>query len=37
MNKNDNFGHLKFSPFAIIVLLVNFDQINACVACHVCK
>jgi len=37
MNKNDNFGPLRFSPFAIIVLLVNFDSVNAYVAGHMCN
>ena len=35
--KNYNFDPLKFSPFASLVLLVNFDLFNAYVAGHVCN
>jgi len=32
-----NFNGFRFGQFVSLVLLVNFDQINACMACHVCK
>jgi len=36
MYKNYNFDPLKFSQFASLVLLINFDLFNAYVAGHVC-
>jgi hypothetical protein len=32
--ENYNFGPLSFSPFAIFVLLLNFDFVNADVSPH---